>query len=273
MFVSKRVETVVRALRKPLVGRTVTSFTTDWERAIKAPSTLAEFASGISNQRVKSISRRAKWIVIGMESAWSLIVHLRMSGHLFVCPADAPVDKHVHGRFRLDNGDELRFKDTRKFGTLHWLPLGHSLFDALAPEPLDRAFTPAVLKQRLERWGSSLLKPLLLKQDGVCVGLGNIYADEVLFEAKLHPERKAGTLDDAQISALHGAIRNVLQLAIEREGTSFSTYLLPSGEKGSMQEFVKVFQRTDEPCTECEQPIKRIKMAQRSTHFCEDCQD
>lgn len=266
-------ETVVRALRKPLVGRTIKSFTTDWEKAIKAPASLDEFASGLRNQRVKSVSRRAKWIVIGMESAWSLIVHLRMSGHLFVTPADSDVDKHTHGRFRLDDGNELRFKDTRKFGTLHWLPLGHSLFDALAPEPLDRAFTPAVLKERLARFRSAMLKPLLLKQDGVCVGLGNIYADEVLFEAKLRPERAADSLDDAQIKALHGAIRNVLQLAIEREGTSFSTYLLPSGEKGQMQEFVKVFQRTDEPCTECEAPIKRIKMAQRSTHFCDDCQE
>jgi formamidopyrimidine-DNA glycosylase len=268
----QRVETVVRALRKPLIGRTIKSFETDWEKNIKAPASVAEFAKSIKGQTVQSVTRRAKYIVIGMQSLWSLIIHLRMSGHLFCAKTVTPEDdKYVHGRWKLDNGTSLFFRDTRKFGTIHFLPPDHTLFAKLAPEPLEPTFTVDVLQTGLRR-RSTMLKPLLLAQDGVVCGLGNIYVDEALFKARLHPERSANTLTDEECARLHAGIQHVLQLGIAREGASISTYTKPDGEKGSFQNEIGVFRKTSQPCPGCEQPIKRIKLAQRSTHFCDTCQ-
>lgn len=261
---------MVRALRKPLIGRTIKAFETDWEKNIKSPS-VGDFAKQIKGQTVVSVSRRAKYVVIGFKSLYSLVVHLRMSGHLFVCASDADDDKYIHGKWSLDNKTDLRFRDTRKFGTLHLVPPNHTLFAKLAPEPLEPAFTVAVLRDALRR-RSSMIKPLLLAQDGVVVGLGNIYCDEALFRAKVHPERASNSLTDDECAKLHGAIIEVLQAGIAREGASISTYRQPNGEKGSMQDALNVYGRTGKDCSECATPIKRIKLAQRSTHFCDNCQ-
>ncbi len=244
----------------------------DWERNIKAPEGVREFANCVKGQKILNVSRRAKYIVIGMQSLWSLVIHLRMSGHLFCAKTVAPDDdKYVHGKWLLDNGSSLCFRDTRKFGTIHFLPPNHTLFAKLAPEPLEPAFTVDVLRTGLQR-RSTMLKPLLLAQDGVVCGLGNIYVDEALFMAKLHPERAANTLTDAECASLHGAIIHVLNLGIQREGASISTYTKPDGEKGAFQNEIAVFRRTGQGCSVCTQPVKRIKLAQRSTHFCDNCQ-
>lgn len=261
---------MVRALRKPLIGRTIKAFETDWERNIKTPS-VADFSRQIKGQTIVSVSRRAKYVVIGFKSLHSLVVHLRMSGHLFVCASDADDDKYTHGKWSLDNKTDLRFRDTRKFGTLHLVPPNHTLFAKLAPEPLEPSFTVAVLRDALRR-RSSMLKPLLLAQDGVVVGLGNIYCDEALFQARVHPERAANSLTDDECASLHAAIIAVLQAGIAREGATIGTYRKPDGEKGSMQDVLNVYGRTGKACTECATPIKRIKLAQRSTHFCARCQ-
>jgi formamidopyrimidine-DNA glycosylase len=263
------VETVVRALRQPLVGRTFTEVRNYWPGHIVTPS-LAELQQRIHGRTVLSINRRAKYLVFSLSGGETLIVHLKMTGHLSVVDQDTPPDKYAHTVFGLDNGQELRFRDTRKFGRVYLVSDPAEIFGHLGPEPLENAFTAAVLQERLEN-RKRVLKPLLLDQTFVA-GIGNIYADEALYYAGLHPERRADTLSLAEIKALHKAIQKVLKLGIEREGASIDRYVKPDGSKGDMQNAVAVFRRTGDPCYHCGTPIQRIKLGGRSTHFCPTCQ-
>ncbi len=263
------VETVVRALRQPLIGRTITAVRNDWPRHIGTP-TLDELRARIQGCTVEAIHRRAKYLVFSLSQGETLIIHLKMSGHLAVVAAATPADKHVHTVFELDNGQELRFRDIRKFGRVYLVNDPKQILGKLGPEPLEAEFTPDVLQKRLNG-RSRALKPLLLDQQ-LLAGVGNIYADEALFYAKLHPTRPANTLSKNEINALHGAIQKVLQLGIEREGASIELYVKPDGSKGDMQNAVAVFRRTGDPCYACGRPIERIVLGGRSTHFCSHCQ-
>ena len=263
------VETVVRALRQPLIGRTIIGVRNDWPRHIGTP-TLDEFRARIHGCTVHTINRRAKYLVFSLTNSETLIAHLRMSGHLAVLGEDEPSDKHVHTVFELDNGQELRFRDIRKFGRVYLVHDPNEILGKLGPEPLEPTFTPELLAERLNG-RTRKLKPLLLDQHFIA-GVGNIYADEALFYAKLYPTRHANTLNKEQIHALHNAIQKVLQMGIDREGASIELYTKPDGSKGDMQNAVAVFRRTGEPCYECGRPIERIVLGGRSTHFCSNCQ-
>jgi formamidopyrimidine-DNA glycosylase len=184
--------------------------------------------------------------------------------------AATPANKYVHTAFQLDNGQELRFRDTRKFGRVYLVHDPEQILGKLGPEPLEADFTPEVLQERLNG-RTRALKPLLLDQQ-LIAGVGNIYADEALFYAKLHPTRPANTLSKNEFIKLHGAIQKVLQLGIEREGASINLYTKPDGSKGDMQNAVAVFRRTGDPCYGCGRPIERIVLGGRSTHFCPNCQ-
>lgn len=262
------VETVVRAIRPNIVNRTITDYQNGWPRRVTTHDP-AGLRAQIVGQRVESVVRRAKFIVVKLTHDY-MVLHLRMTGHLSIVSADTPPDPYVHDTFSLDNGDELRFRDPRKFGTVALYSSLDKLEAKLGPEPLGDGFTVAVLRERIGR-RKTKLKPLLLDQSFVA-GIGNIYADEALFAAKLDPRRTADTLNDDDITRLHAAIRHVLQLGIDREGASISNYVKPDGEKGDMQNAVQVFRRTGAPCFNCGTPIERIKLAQRSTHFCPTCQ-
>ena len=264
------VETVVRALRQPLIGRTVTGVRNDWPRHIHRP-TLDELKMRIHGCRFEAVNRRAKYLVFTLTEGETLIVHLRMSGHLAVVDGQHPTDKHVHTVFELDNGQELRFRDIRKFGTVDLVDNPDIVLGKLGPEPLEDDFTPEVL-QKLLNGRSRALKPLLLDQHFIA-GVGNIYADEALFYAKLHPTRPANSLSPSEIIMLHAAIQKVLRLGIERGGASIELYHKPDGSKGDMQNALAVFQRTGKPCTDCGRPIERIVLGGRSTHFCPQCQN
>lgn len=263
------VETTVRALRPPLVGRTFTEVRNYWPRHIVTPS-LLELQRRIRGRTILTINRRAKYLVFSLTDGETLIIHLKMSGHLAVVDSDTPPDKHAHTIFGLDNGQELRFRDTRKFGRVYLVQDPAEILDHLGPEPLERTFTAGVLQARLHN-RKRVLKPLLLDQTFVA-GIGNIYADEALYYAGLHPERRSDSLSTAEIKALHGAIQRVLKLGIEREGASIDQYVKPDGSKGDMQNAVAVFRRTGEPCYHCGTLIQRIKLGGRSTHFCPTCQ-
>lgn len=263
------VETVVRALRQPLIGRKITAVRNDWPRHIGTP-TLDELRARIYNCQIKAIHRRAKYLVFLLSQGETLIVHLKMSGHLAVVDPAEPVDKHVHTVFELDNNQELRFRDIRKFGRVYLVRDPEQILGKLGPEPLEANFTPDVLGERLNG-RTRALKPLLLDQE-LLAGVGNIYADEALYYARLHPTRPANTLSRNELKALHGAIQKVLHLGIEREGASIELYVKPDGSKGDMQNAVAVFQRTGYPCYECGRPIERIVLGGRSTHFCSHCQ-
>jgi formamidopyrimidine-DNA glycosylase len=263
------VETTVRALRRPLVGRIITEVRNSWPRHIVTPS-LSELQRRIHGCRVETIERRAKYLLFHLSGGETLIVHLKMSGHLSVVPGTTPPDKHVHTIFRLADGDELRFRDTRKFGRVYLVKDPQEVLAGLGPEPLADTFTAEALR-RLLHGRKRTLKPLLLDQTFIA-GVGNIYADEALHDAGLHPERKADNLSEPEIASLHQGIQKVLALGIEREGASIDLYVKPDGEKGEMQNAVAVFRRTGQSCYRCGATVQRIVLGGRSTHFCPGCQ-
>lgn len=263
------VETVVRALRRPLLGRIITEVRNYWPRHIATPS-VAELQQRIHGRRITAVNRRGKYLLFPLDDGQTLIIHLKMSGHLAVVSSETPPDKHTHTIFALDNGHELRFRDTRKFGKVYLVEDAAEIVGKLGPEPLEDSFTVALLQERINGRKRSL-KPLLLDQT-ILAGVGNIYADEALFYAGLHPQRHANTLTETEVAALHAAIQQVLQMGIEREGASISSYIKPDGEKGEMQDAVAVFRRTGQPCYRCGTFIERIVLGGRSTHFCPVCQ-
>lgn len=264
------VETVVRALYHPLIGRTFVDLECYWPNQIVIPDDVEQLRARISGRTVTDVSRRAKYIVITLDGGETLIVHLKMTGHLALVPHNEPVHQHVRQRFLLTDGTDLRFRDARKFGRIYLVQNPQKILGKLGPEPLEPDFTVAVLKSRLDG-KKRVLKPLLLDQTFVA-GLGNIYADEALFDAQIMPTRHSHTVTDNEIVRLHTAIQKVLQLGIAREGASISNYVKPDGTKGAMQEAVMVFRRTGHPCYTCGNAVQRMVLGGRSTHFCATCQ-
>ena len=269
------VETYVRALEPLLIGKTIQAAAVRWPRTIAAPDA-ALFPDLIRGRRFVSFARRGKYMLFGLHSGESLIVHLRMTGELRIhapaasVPAAVPVDKHTHVVFELDTGEELRFRDTRKFGRIWLVEDVSEVVGKLGPEPLSEEYIPNTLAQALEGRKANI-KALLLNQT-VVAGVGNIYADESLFHAGIDPRRPGGGLVIDEITRLHQALRDVLQAGIEAKGSSLQNYAPPTGGKGGFQEQFQVFRRTGEPCFRCGAPISRILLGQRSTHFCPTCQ-
>ncbi len=239
------------------------------------------FADGVAGRTVTAVGRRGKQVVIDLTGDGALTIHLKMTGQLFVVPADTPEDPYVRLVLELADGRELRFRDIRKFGKVGLYgrdPIsgelvaevgGAAVFAGVGPEPLDDAFTVREFRRRLRR-RKGRLKPLLLDQSFVA-GIGNIYADEALWRARLHPLRSATSLRAPDERRLYRAIRSVLAEAVDRRGSSIDDYTAPDGD-GSMQERLDVYQRTGEPCRHCGRPIKRIVIGARATHFCSWCQ-
>lgn len=264
------VETVVRALRGPLAGRTIVSAAYDWPNCLVTPDGPL-FTARIVGQPVRGVARRGKYILIALDPD-TLIIHLKMTGRLYVVPNGAAdeADRWVHFTFQLDNAHQLRFSDARKFGRVYLVEDAAQIVGALGPEPLEDTFTLAAFRARLAgRVG--LLKPLLLNQAFVA-GLGNIYADEALFAAGLHPLRRADSLADEEIARLHAAIRATLAAGVAREGASVNWYRKPDGTRGSAQMALNVYGRADQPCPRCGQPIERAVIGGRSTYYCPACQ-
>jgi formamidopyrimidine-DNA glycosylase len=264
------VETYARDLAGSLSGRRFTGARVDWPRQL--PLNGAEELDGrIRGQVVEAVGRRGKYLVLRL-TADHLLVHLKMSGRLQIVPAETARNPHAHLVFGMDGGDELRFHDPRKFGRIYLLADVEPVLGPLGPEPLGADFT-ADLFGKMIAGRRGRLKPLLLDQRFL-VGLGNIYVDESLWEARLHPLRSADSLSEDEILRLHAAIRGVLGRAVEARGTSFSTagYRDLSGNMGEMQGSLAVFRRTGEPCPRCGRPIERMVVGQRSTHFCPGCQ-
>jgi formamidopyrimidine-DNA glycosylase len=274
------VETVARDLRPRLVGATIVGARSSWARTLRTHDALA-FAEGVSGRTVESVGRRAKQLVIGLTGDAALTIHLKMTGQLFVVPAETREDPYVRLVLELADGRELRFRDIRKFGKVGLYGLdpvtrelvaevgGAAVFAAIGPEPLADEFTLREFRRRLRR-RKGRLKPLLLDQSFLA-GVGNIYADESLWRSRLHPLRSASSLRRPDERRLYGAIRTVLSEAIARRGSSIDDYTAPDGD-GSMQERLDVYQRTGQPCRRCGRPVKRIVIGARSTHFCSWCQ-
>jgi formamidopyrimidine-DNA glycosylase len=264
------VETIVNGLRRPLIGRTFTSVRVGWENIVATPA-VPEFQRRIRGQQILGIRRRGKYLVFDLSGGDCLIIHLKMTGQLTIRPGDAPPDPHGHTVFDLDDGTQLRFLDTRKFGRVHMVADEKEVVGSLGPEPLADDFTPSEFSALLRK-RKGALKPLLLNQQFIA-GIGNIYADEALFAAGIHPQRKADTLADEEIGRLYQAIRQVLRQALADQGTTFDgAYRQVDGEEGRHQENLLVFQRKGQPCPRCGNAIERIVVGGRGTHFCPCCQ-
>jgi formamidopyrimidine-DNA glycosylase len=267
------VETVVRNLREPLMGRTIQTVWTDSPGMFKLNSP-ESFAERIIGQRVQRLRRRAKYIVIELDHDL-LVVHLKMTGRLYVVPpeSDANADRWVHLKLGLDDGNELRFSDARRFGRVYLTPDFDAISKgaaALGPEPLEDDFTLEVFQQRLQG-RSKIIKALLLDQSFVA-GVGNIYADEALFRAGIHPMRRAETLTTDEVHRLYETVRAALADGITHEGASVNWYRKPDGERGEAQDYLYAYGREGQPCRNCGTPIQKTRVAQRGTHYCPDCQ-
>ena len=271
------VETYVRALKPLLEGKTILSAQVSWPRTIAAPEA-ALFTDLIRGRRFVSFSRRGKYILLGLDSEETLIIHLRMTGQLRLHGSARPgseqvetdPDRHTHVVLVLDTNEELRYRDTRKFGRIWLVEDTETVVGKLGPEPLHRTFAAQTLAQPLAGRKANI-KSLLLNQD-VLAGVGNIYADEALFHARIDPRRPGGELSFPEVKRLHRALRKVLRAGIEAQGSSLQDYAPPTGAKGGFQEQFQVFRRGGEPCFRCKTPVARIVLAQRSTHFCPACQ-
>ena len=234
----------------------------------------AKVASGLEGERIASVDRRGKYLVVRFESGRTLLIHLRMTGTLLHGRnGTAPDDPYVRAVVKLDNGSDVAYRDVRRFGT--WLVLDRGdlepyLASRLGEEPLGPGFTPESLVERL-RGRLAPIKAALLDQRTVA-GMGNIYADEALWQAQIHPLREAGTLGTDDVTRLHEAVRAALLTGIEYQGATLSDYRLPTGESGGMQREFQVYGREGEPCPRCGTPIERTVVAGRGTSFCPRCQ-
>lgn len=258
------VETRVRELRSPCVGRTILRAVVRWPRHIAAPAP-ATFKRRIKGQRVNSISRRGKFLIFQLSREF-LLIHLRMSGDLRVEAASTARKPHDHTSFVFDNGAELRFSDARKFGRVYLVADPKSVVGHLGPEPLASDFASgefaALVSARRRQ-----IKPLLLDQKFLA-GVGNIYADEALHRAGVHPEARSDELSAARARALWRSVRQVLRAGIRHNGASIDWVY----RGGRQQHHFRVYDRAGEPCLQCGTAIRRIVVGQRGTYFCPTCQ-
>jgi len=258
------VETIARKLEPELVGRTIREANLRWTRTLATPSP-KKFREQIQGQKIKEVTRRAKYFILKL-SNFDLLVHLRMSGDLYVKHSTTEPDKHDRLIIKLSGNKSLVFNDTRKFGRV-WLTANpEDVLGKLGPEPLSNNFTPQWLYTSL-RQKHRHLKPLLLDQTFLA-GLGNIYTDEALHIAKLHPLRASDSVTEDQARVLYEAIRKVLKEGIKRNGASID-WVYRGGE---FQNYFRVYDREGEPCNVCGTQIQKLVVGQRGTHICPHCQ-
>ncbi|MGE5576880.1 MAG: bifunctional DNA-formamidopyrimidine glycosylase/DNA-(apurinic or apyrimidinic site) lyase [Syntrophothermus sp.] len=267
------VETIRRSLVGRVVGRTITGVEIYLPKAIKnLPE--EEFARRLGGTTIRELGRRGKHLIIYLSSGDALVIHLRMTGQLLFLPADMRRHKHTSVVFLFENGQALHFVDQRKFGCLHLVPAGEwaevSSMREIGPEPLSDEFTLKYLIQALAG-RSGRIKALLLDQTLVA-GIGNIYADESLFLAGIHPARPASSLSGAEVERLYRAIREVLAEGITHRGTTVRNYYDGEGKAGEFQERLAVYGRGNQPCPRCGTPVVRSRVAGRGTYICPNCQ-
>lgn len=264
------VETIRRDLEPALRGARIVSVevTPDAARLVRTPP-VEVFVGAVQDRRIDAIDRRGKYLLFRLDGGLTLIVHLGMTGALLLRNAGAPPDRYTRAVFGLENGRELRFADVRKFGNLWLVADPDEVVGKLGPEPLED-LTAQRLQAILAR-RTAPVKAVLLDQKAIA-GIGNIYADESLFRARVHPRRPAGALRRDEIERLAAAIPATLVEAMGHRGSSYRDYRDAEGREGAHQWHVKVFRRTGQPCEVCGAPIERIKLAGRSTHFCPRCQ-
>ncbi|HYM15490.1 MAG TPA: bifunctional DNA-formamidopyrimidine glycosylase/DNA-(apurinic or apyrimidinic site) lyase [Dehalococcoidia bacterium] len=269
------VETVRRDLEARIVGRAITAcaISPDAPRLVQLVPP-AEFCRQLAGRAVRGLRRRGKYLIVDLDDGRAWVIHRRMSGNiLYRTPADPP-DDYTRAVFTLDDGHELRWTDLRKFGTMWLVEDATMVMESLGPEPLDAAFTADVLRARAGKRAAPI-KSVLLDQS-VLAGMGNLYTDEALHAAKIHPQRPANKLTPTDWANLHAGIVRSLRLGIDARGSSLGTTLRDhinvDGAPGQNQETVRAYGRDGEPCYTCGTPMRRIKVGGRSSVFCPKCQ-
>lgn len=267
------VEIVKRSLEKTVTGLTIKKVKVNLPKMVRTMG-MQSFEDELYNKKIKNFARRGKYLLVKLTGNLTMVIHLRMTGKLIYCPADAPPSKHTHIFFELDNNYHLRFEDTRQFGKVILVPtreLGNVTgLKTLGIEPFDKNFTKEFLKKHL-RHKRAKIKPLLLDQTFIA-GLGNIYADEILYRARINPEKLANNLTTREASNLFYAIQDVLTEGIKYRGTTVRDFVNGNGEAGRYQSRLQVYGREGKPCPHCGNIITRKKVGGRSSYFCPSCQ-
>lgn len=279
------VETVVRGLNEHLVGHTITGFDFDWPKTIKTPIEI--FKKEIEGSKVLSAERRGKLIIINLNSSHSILIHLKMTGQLVYKspklqygaghPNDSLIsklpDKTTRIHFKLDDDSDFFFNDVRKFGWVEVIPSQdknlHKFISSLGPEPLEMNYLN--FKSELYKYPNAQIKAKLLDQH-VLAGVGNIYADESLWAAKIHPQTKINNIPETRLKTLFSSLQDVLNLSIEKGGSSSVNYIKVDGKTGSYLTFANVYKKEGEPCARCGIPLIRTVAAGRGTRLCPVCQ-
>jgi len=263
------VETIRRDLETRVVGHSFSSVQLLWSRAVRQPNP-EEFTHRLTGQKIESLERRGKYLIFHLSSGAALILHLRMSGWLHYTSSSSPLEIYCRNVFFMDDGSQIQFCDRRKLGAIWLVANPEEVVGKLGPDPLAPNFTPKLLKQRLQK-RSAPIKAVLCNQE-VLSGVGNMYADEALFRAKIHPLKKAGDLSFKEITRLHQSIRQVLQTALSQRGASIADYKDTEGQPGTAQLAFAVAHQRGKNCPVCGTPIQRIAVRNRGTYFCPSCQ-
>lgn len=267
------VETVRKTLLALVKGKTIEHVTVSWPKMIKHPLNVETFCEMLVGQTIQDVGRRGKFLKIFFQD-YVLLSHLRMEGRYGLYDKKDNLEPHTHVVFSFTDGTELRYKDVRKFGTMHLFPIGEEEKQLplceLGPEPVEKELTPSYFKQKLASTNRKI-KPLLLDQS-VLVGLGNIYVDEALFRSGIHPERLAKHLTIEEMERLREQIILTLEQAVEQGGSTIRSYVNSQGKIGLFQLQLFVYGRANEPCKKCGNNIQKIVVGGRGTHFCENCQ-
>jgi len=285
------VETIILDLKKKVLKRTFIDVWTDFKKIIKKPKNFEVFKKAIIGEKIEKVKRRGKNILIDLSHNKTLLIHQKLTGHLLFgiwkqeegiwkskikgpLVAD-PMNRFLHLIFWLDNGRQLALSDLRKFAKVElWdkSELENSKeFKNLGPEPLEKSFTFEKFKEVLTKKEKGKIKQILMDQN-IIAGIGNIYSDEILWEAKINPFKEIKQLSDEEIKRIYRAMREILPKAIEAGGESISNFRRISGEKGGFDSLRQVYRRKGEPCYRCGKKIKRVKIDGRSAHFCPRCQ-
>lgn len=268
------VEGVRQTLEKLIVGKEIVRVWATYPKIIKSPEDFEQFADALVGERFQEISRKGKFLILQTEN-YAIVSHLRMEGkYLLSANADEPYDKHAHVFFTFSDGSELRYADVRKFGTMDLTErsayLSTKALAKIGPDVIADAFNEAYLYQRIKT-SQRNIKNLLLDQE-IVAGLGNIYVDEVLFRARIHPTRMGAKLTKNERERLVQAAKEILTLAIELGGSTIRTYKNAQGKEGTFQDKLRVYGQAGLPCPSCQEEIEKIKVSGRGTHFCPKCQ-
>lgn len=267
------VETIKETLKLFVCNKTIKHVEIEWPNIIKYPDDVEEFKALVTGQTIRSMGRKGKFLLFYLDE-YVLISHLRMEGKYSVHSPGDPVKKHTHVTFHFSNGEELRYNDVRKFGTMHVYPIGEEFMykplSQLGPDPFDTSFNLDYFYEKLKRT-DRYIKTALLDQS-IVTGLGNIYVDETLFRAKIHPLKRSSKLTKQEVKKLQINAKETLLDAIKAGGTTIRSYVNTQGDMGMFQQDLFVYGQDSKPCRVCGVDIIKMKVGGRGTHLCPTCQ-